>query len=85
MDNFMWLIIAVGVGFFAYLLYTRQFMWLFGVMRNMLLGVGGILAFNFVLAGLCIAVGINAVTALVVGLLGVPGFLLLYASQVLIG
>jgi len=85
MDMIMWLIMALGFGFFAYLLYTRQFKWLFSVVRNMVVGVGGMLGLNFALAGMGIAVGVNAITALVVGLLGIPGFLLLYATQMLMG
>ena len=80
----MWLIMALGIGFLAYLLYTRQFKWLLGVIRNMTVGVGGMLIFNFLLSGFGLAVGINAVTALVVGVLGAPGFLLLYASQMMV-
>ena len=58
--------------------------WLCSVLRNMVLGIGGILLFNFLFYGLGLFVGINAVTALTVGLLGVPGFLLLYAVGFLI-
>ena len=85
MDAFMWLMLALGAGFLAYLLYTRQFGWLIRVVRNMALGVAGMLVFNLMLAGMELSVGINAITALVVGLLGAPGFLLLYAAQMMIG
>ena len=85
MDSFMWLMLALGAGFLAYLLYTRQFGWLLRVVRNMALGVAGMLVFNLMLAGMGLSVGINAITALVVGLLGAPGFLLLYAAQMMIG
>ncbi|MCL2841091.1 MAG: pro-sigmaK processing inhibitor BofA family protein [Defluviitaleaceae bacterium] len=84
MSATMWLVAALGFGFFAYLIYTRQFKWLLGVVRNIALGIGGILLFNFLFAGMGLAVGINAVTAMVVGLLGAPGFLLLYATQMLV-
>ena len=85
MDSLMWLMLALGAGFLAYLLYTRQFGWLVRVIRNMALGVAGMLVFNLMLSGFGLSVGINAVTALVVGLLGAPGFLLLYAAQMMIG
>jgi len=85
MGSFKWLMIALGIGFFAYLLYTRQFKWLLRVCRNACIGVAGMLAFNMLLAGFGITVGINVITALVVGLLGAPGFLLLYAAQMLVG
>jgi pro-sigmaK processing inhibitor BofA len=85
MDYFMWLLLALAVGFLAYLLYTRQFKWLLGVARNSALGIVGLLTFNFVLAGANLAVGINALTVLIVGVLGAPGFLLLYATRLLVG
>jgi len=85
MGSVMWLMLALCAGFLAYLLYTRQFKWLVKVVRNMALGVAGMLIFNLMLAGFGISVGINAVTALLVGLLGAPGFLLLYAAQMMLG
>jgi len=85
MDGLMWLMAALGIGFLAYLLYTRQFRWLFSVARNMAVGIAGMLVLNLLLGNMGLTVGINAATALVIGLLGAPGFLLLYASQMLIG
>ncbi|MCL1864074.1 MAG: pro-sigmaK processing inhibitor BofA family protein [Defluviitaleaceae bacterium] len=76
--------IFVALGFFAFLFYTRQFRWLGRVVKNSALGVAGILAFNFLLSGYGIAVGINVVTVLVVGLLGVPGILMLYATRLIL-
>ena len=84
MTPIMWLVAALGFGFVAYLLYTKQFKWLLGVVRNATLGVIGILLFNSLFSGLGLAVGINAITTIVVGLLGAPGFLLLYATQMLL-
>ena len=85
MSSFLWLIMALGTGFLAYLLYTRQFSWLLRVVRNMAFGVAGMLTFNFLLSGFGLSVGINVITTLVVGLLGAPGFLLLYATQMMLG
>jgi pro-sigmaK processing inhibitor BofA len=84
MDSFVWLLVALGVGFVAYLLYTRQVKWLMGVAGNAACGVAGLLLFNFAFSGFGLAVGINAVTVLVVGVLGAPGLLLLYATQLLV-
>ena len=84
MDNWIWLLLALAIGFTAYLLYTRQLKWLVSVIRNTALGIVGMLIFNLLFSGFGLAVGINAVTALVVGLLGAPGFLLLYAAQMLV-
>jgi inhibitor of the pro-sigma K processing machinery len=85
MDAFVWLVGALGVGFVALLLYSRQFRWLGRVGRNMLLGTGGMLAANAALATAGLAVGVNLITALVVGVLGVPGFLMLYLAQLMVG
>ena len=85
MDPIVWLMLAVGAIFLVYLLYTGQFKWLVSIIRNIVLGIMGILGLNTLLAGVGIAVGVNAITALIIGLLGVPGFLLLYAAQVLVG
>ena len=85
MDPIVWLMLIVGIGFFAYLLYTGQFRWLVSVVRNMVLGIAGILGVNALLAGAGVAVGVNVITTLIIGLLGLPGFLLLYAAQVLVG
>ena len=84
MDSFLWLLLALGGGFFVYLLYTRQFGWVLRVVRNSAIGVVGMLIFNLMLAGFGLSVGINVVTALVVGLLGAPGFLLLYTASMMV-
>jgi pro-sigmaK processing inhibitor BofA len=84
MDLFLYLMLAFGMGFFAYAIYTRQLKWLVGVLRNSAVGTIGILLFNFIFSGAGIAVGINAITVLVVGVLGAPGFFLLYATQLLL-
>lgn len=58
--------------------------WLGRVLKNSALGVVGILAANFLLSGAGLAVGVNAVTVLVVGVLGLPGFVSLYAMRLLL-
>ena len=74
------------MGLFAfYLIYTRQFKWFFGVARNMLLGVPAILGLNLALApAFNVAVGVNALTAFIVGVLGLPGLVLLFAARFMI-
>ncbi|MCL2372510.1 MAG: pro-sigmaK processing inhibitor BofA family protein [Defluviitaleaceae bacterium] len=84
MDYIMWLTAACGIGFVAYLLYSRQFKWLLSVAKNVILGTGGILAINFALISFGIQVGINALTLIVVGILGLPGLGLLYATRFLV-
>ena len=88
MGTIVWMFIALGAGFLAYVVYSRQLRWLLTVVRNGILGVVGMLGLNALLAGFTsagVAVGVNVITVLVVGLLGLPGFLLLYAASVLVG
>ena len=72
--------LAVGACFLIYLFFTRQFKWLFNVLRNAALGVIGLLAGNFLLAPMGLAVGINILTVFIVGLLGIPGLILLFVT-----
>ena len=87
MDSVIWMVMALAFVFFAYLFYTGQFKWLVGVVRNMALGVAGILGVNAALgaAGFSLYVGVNLATAAIVGLLGLPGFLLLFGARLLVG
>ena len=84
MDLLIWLILACIIGFFGYVLYTRQGKWLLSVVRNMVLGTIGILVLNFLLIDAGVTIGINLITTMIVGLLGVPGFFLLFATQILL-
>jgi hypothetical protein len=85
MDPVLWLLIALGIGFFMYLLYAGQARWFLGVVRNMAFGVAGILGINTMLPSMVPAVGVNIITTLVVGLLGIPGVLFLYVTRWLVG
>jgi inhibitor of the pro-sigma K processing machinery len=78
------LILAAVALFIGYLLYTRQFKWLFGVIRNGVFGILGILVFNALLAPTGIAVGVNLLTAFIVGILGLPGLMLLFAARIIL-
>ncbi|MDR1665016.1 MAG: pro-sigmaK processing inhibitor BofA family protein [Clostridiales bacterium] len=64
---------------------SRKYFKIFaGIIKNAFFGCAGILGFNFLLSSTGIAVGINALTVLVVGILGLPGFMLLYAARLMI-
>ena len=80
MNYLLWMVIA-GVGLIAILFFNRQITAAFHLVRNAVLGVLGILACNFLLAPLGVTVGVNLLTVFIVGVLGVPGFLLLYLTQ----
>ena len=85
MDTTMWILLALCLGFLLFLLYTRQFSWLLRVGRNMLLGAVGMITANMALAGIGLAVGVNVITTMIIGVLGIPGFLMLYLAQLLVG
>ena len=78
----VWILFALV--FLFVLVYTRQLHWAIGVVKNSAIGAAGLLLFNFLFSGFGLVVGVNAVTVLVVGILGAPGFLLLYATQMLL-
>ena len=63
---------------------ASQMKWLVGVVRNSVIGTAGMLLFNIIFSGFGLTVGVNALTVLIVGILGAPGFLLLYATKLLV-
>ena len=84
MDYWLWIAIA-GMGLVAILFFSRQIKVIFNVARSAAVGVLGILACNMLLAPMGLAVGVNLMTVFIVGVLGVPGFLLLYLTQWMVG
>ena len=80
MNYWIWMAVA-GLGLIAILFFNRQIKAAFNIIRNAILGIVGILACNMLLAPVGIAVGVNALTIFIVGVLGIPGFLLLYLTQ----
>ena len=80
MDYWLWVLIA-GLGLVAMLFFNRQVKALFYVLRNAVLGIAGIWAANMVLAPMGLFVGVNVLTVFIVGILGIPGFFLLYLTQ----
>ena len=84
MNYWLWMAVA-GLGLVAILFFNRQIKGIFGVVRNAVLGVIGILACNMILAPMGLAIGVNVLTVFIIGVLGVPGFLLLYLTQWMVG
>jgi len=86
MTSVQWMWIAVaGMGLVAILFFNRQLKAVFSVVRNAALGGIGIWLCNMLLAPFGLAVGINLLTVFIVGILGIPGFMLLYLTQWMIG
>lgn len=80
MDYWLWIAI-VGLGLVAMLFFNRHIKAAFNIIRNAVLGILGILACNILLAPVGLAVGVNVLTVFIVGILGIPGFFLLYLTQ----
>ena len=68
----------------ALLLLARPIKWIFRLMINSALGCIGLMLFNLIGGLFGLYIGVNLVTALTVGLLGVPGFALILILQYLI-
>jgi len=79
--------IAGCIMFIAFLFFQKVFKKVFKILiRGVIWGVGFLIC-NTVLsmAGIGVVVGLNLVTFLIVAFLGFPGFVLLYATQVVLG
>ena len=85
--QWIWLAVA-GLGLVSVLYFNRQLKTFLKLVRNGILGALGIWAGNFLLGFAGIGgfyVGINFLTVLVVGVLGLPGYIMLYLTQWIIG
>ena len=79
----MWMIVCC-LGLIVLLTFGKPSRVLFRTAKAAAIGGVSLAVVNAVLAPFGIFVGINAVTLLVVGFLGVPGVLLLYASSLML-
>ncbi|MCL2420789.1 MAG: pro-sigmaK processing inhibitor BofA family protein [Defluviitaleaceae bacterium] len=84
MDYWIWMVVA-GLGLVAILFFNRQVKVAFTLLRNAVIGAAGIWAANMLLAPIGVMVGVNLMTLFIVGVLGIPGFLLLYLTQWMVG
>jgi len=82
--EWIWIALA-GLGLVAILFFNRQMKSLFKIARSGVLGGLGILAANALLAPMGVSVGLNLLTLLIVGVLGIPGFFLLFLTQWMVG
>lgn len=72
-----WMIIACLL-FAVFLIFAKPIKTLAKICINSVIGVSALFITNFLLAPIGLGVGINAVTALITGILGIPGFISLY-------
>ncbi|MCI5620178.1 MAG: pro-sigmaK processing inhibitor BofA family protein [Lachnospiraceae bacterium] len=82
MEKYMSILVMVGICLLVLLIgvMKKQAKMLFGLIFRLVLGAGGILLANyfFEMQHIPLCVGINPLTLLAVGILGVCGFVLLY-------
>ena len=74
MDGWTWTWLLVPV---ALILLRRPLRWLLRLLGRMAVGLAGLFAFSHIGGLIGVTLGVNLVNALVVALLGVPGFGLL--------
>lgn len=74
MDGWTWAWLLVPV---ALILLRRPLRWLLRLLGRMAVGLAGLFAFSHIGGLIGVTLGVNLVNALVVALLGVPGFGLL--------
>ena len=74
MDGWSWAWLLVPV---ALILLRRPLRWLLRLLGRMAVGLAGLFAFSHIGGLIGVTLGVNLVNALVVALLGVPGFGLL--------
>ena len=79
----VWMIICC-VAFLILLFFSKPLKFLLRTALGASIGACGMLIANFVLTPLGVSVGINAVTLLTVGLLGIPGFMMLYITSMVL-
>lgn len=69
--------VALVVIFFLICLFLKPLRALFALVLNTLFGWAGLYIFNLIFSSFGVAIGINIVSATTVGVLGIPGMILL--------
>jgi len=67
--------------FIGLLIFVKPIKMILRILIQGIIGCAGIFAANLIMAAFGAAVGVNLMTAFIVGVLGLPGFVLLYAAQ----
>lgn len=78
-----WMIIACLL-FVVFIIFSKPLKKLAKVCINSVIGVSALFITNFLLSPFGISVGINIYTALITGILGIPGFIGLYIVSIII-
>lgn len=77
--------LAIGLLLIIIRIFIKPFKSLGLMLLSSALGCVGLYAFNFIAKGFGMAIGVNAVTSSVCGLLGVPGLVSLTALKLIFG
>lgn len=78
-QTIFWMAVACLV-FIGLLIFAKPLKVLVRIMVQGVLGCIGIFLMNFLMGSFGVSVGINILTAFIIGVLGLPGFVLLYAA-----
>lgn len=78
-----WMIIACLL-FIVFVLFSKPLKAIAKICINSVIGVSALFIGNFILAPFGLGVGINVFTALVTGILGIPGFICLYILNIIL-
>ena len=85
MDNTIFLYITgIILGCVLIVIFSKPIGALFKVIVNSALGVVCIVAFNFISQLFGFFIGVNALTAFTVGILGIPGFIMLLMLRLIV-
>jgi len=76
-------IFCIAVLIAAMKLFSAPVRWILKLGLNIVFGFAGLFVFNLVGAGFGLSLGINWLNALILGILGLPGFALLLILQLL--
>lgn len=83
-QSVLWMIGACGL-IICLLLFSKQFKFLLKIAIRGLVGLCAVFVTNLTIGGIIgCTVGINVMNAAVIGILGAPGFLLLYVASLLL-
>ena len=82
--NTIGIMIAILFTFIGFIIFSKPIKSLLKFFLRSGLGLGGIVLVNFILSPLEIFIGLNYLTAFIIGILGLPGFISLYILKILL-
>ena len=85
-SQMIWMMIAICIVFVVCVIFQKQLKYLLQFIIQGTIGGLGFLLINtlFSFLGITLAVGVNGLTFLITGLLGLPGFVMLYGIMLVL-